>query len=262
MGDNTVAQVEGSGFGDNWRFYMDFSNAPVSIIYDATVGQLSEEDKKQYPSTLVLKIPFLDESENYYVSTPEKERIYKIAEGLNYGHYRARMIGIVVGPGCGYIVLCCAIWKIQVKKMVHTLMRNSGCSSYSYNFDQHDHFAYYNQVLVRPLLENNFLRNRTLWDRLVENGEAFKKLRDIDFSCRFPDPQHIQCITDQLAKQGFNVMEHEKEENNEYSLHFSVEKIPDLIWIHTITCKIISMLQDSNGYLEGWGCRVIKDDES
>lgn len=252
-----------TGFGDNWKYYMYDIETPFHICYDTTVKQLPEDVLKQYPNTLVLEIPFTEKNEDEYPPKSEMERIYKISENMPCGNYHIRMIGIIVGVNCGWIALCCDIKAAKVKKLISTLLHGSGCTACKYEFSN-DNFDYYNMVLTLPLYENNWTMNRTSCENLTKQGEAFKKPREIEFSCCFSSTQHIQRITEQLetrlSEYGFNEISREKAENGEYWLRFTLDGIPSLLWINMITCGIIHLLKDTDGYFDGWGCLVIKDE--
>ena len=254
-----------SGFGDNWKHYMYDIESPFHVCYDATVKQLPEDVRKEYPNTLELEIPFTETNNNRYPPKSEMERIYNICENMSCGNYHVRMIGITMGGSSGWIAFCCDVKGKKVKKLIDTLMHGSGCTKCSYTLYSNDHFAYYNTLLAFPLYENNWIMNRTTCDSLTEKGEAFKEPREIEFLCCFSSTQHIQRIADQLAdrlsEHGFHEIGREKAESGEYWLRFNLEGIPSLLWINMITCGIIHLLEGIDGYFDGWGC-IVKDDNA
>ena len=261
-----MEQTWSEGFGDNWRSYFAFIDIPLHICYDATVKQISEHIRKQYPNTLVVEIPFTEENKNEDQPNWRTDRIFDISENLSCGRFDVRMIGIVVGPDWGRIVFCCNIKKRKVMKLINTLFERIDVVELRHLFLQDDNFDYYNTVLSPPHYEDNCIKNRAHCDRLTENGEAFKEPRQIDFYCRFPDTQHIQHIVDKLAgdfiKYEFREVDRKKEENGDYWLWFTLQGIPSLVWIHEITCWIIYSLEGTNGDFDGWGCLVIKGDDA
>lgn len=265
-GDIAVKQTRVTGFGDNWRGYFVYLGGPVQICYDATVKHLSGHIRKQYPDTLVVEIPNTEENENEDQPNQEMERIFNISENLLCGKYDVRMIGVMVNPDCSSIVFCCNIKEKKVIKLINTLFKRIDVNRLRHLFLQDDNFGYYNTLLSPPHYEDNCIKNRVHCDRLTENGEAFKKPREIDFYCRFSDAQHIQRIVDKLAddfmENEFREVERKKEEDGKYCLWFTVQGIPSLIWIHEITCWIIYSLKETNGYFDGWGCLVVKDGDA
>jgi len=104
-----------TGFGDDWRSYFVYFDDPLHICYDATVKQLSESIRKQYPNTLVVEVPFAEENENEDQPNWKTDRIFDICENLSYGRFDVRMIGSVVNPDWGSIVFC--ITRITVLKI-------------------------------------------------------------------------------------------------------------------------------------------------
>lgn len=104
-----MEQTKIPGFGENWRYYLENSGDPFHICYDATVKQLPEEVRKQYPNTLVLEIPFTETNKDRYPSKVEMERIYDISENVSYDTDHVRMIGIMIGRSCGWISFCCDV---------------------------------------------------------------------------------------------------------------------------------------------------------
>lgn len=257
-----MEQTKIPGFGENWRYYLENSGDPFHICYDATVKQLPEEVRKQYPNTLVLEIPFTETNKDRYPSKVEMERIYDISENVSYDTDHVRMIGIMIGRSCGWISFCCDVTAQKIKKLIRTLLHGSGCTECTYQFSLDDHFAYYNRVLTPPFYEDNWIRNRTLCDGFTVQGEAFKAPREIEFLCCFSDTQHIQHIVEQLKGQGFCEVDVEQAESGEYWLRFTLEGIPSLLWINEITCGIIHLLEGTDGYFDGWGCLVVKDDDA
>jgi hypothetical protein len=109
-----VVQTWNAGFGDNWRSYFVYIDNPLHICYDATVKQLSEHIRKQYPDTLVVEVHFTEEMENKDQPNWKTERIFDISENLYCGSFDVRMIGIMVSPSWGKIVFCCNIKKRKV----------------------------------------------------------------------------------------------------------------------------------------------------
>lgn len=255
-----------TGFGDDWRGYFVNIDEPLNICYDASVKQLSENIRKQYPNTVIVEIPLTEENENEYLPKSKSDWIFEISENLSCGRFDVRMIGIIVGPNWGKIALCCDIKEKKVLKLINTLFKGIAVKRLRHLFILDDNFAYYNTVLTPPHYEDNCIKNRAVCDRLTENGEAFKESREIEFLCCFSDTQHIQQIVDKFAddfmEYGFNEIDRRKEDNGAYWLEFTLRGIPSLLWIHEITCWIIYSLVGTDGYFDGWGCLVIKDEEA
>lgn len=59
---------------------------------------------------------------------------------------------------------------------------------------------------------------------------------------------------------GFHEIEGKKVQSGEFWLKFTLEGFPSLYWINKIICRIIHLLKDADGYLDGWGYPVVKDE--
>ena len=247
---------------EQWEFYQcDINNQPFSIRFDTVIESLAESVKKLYPHIIELLIPFIESKENGFPTRSEMERINKIEDSFYPGAYNVRLIGAITGGNCSRFVFCCGGTDRDVENIIQTLMSVNKSIKFLKKAFMNNYFQYYNDVIAPSAYEKSWIMNRHVCDNLKKNGEAFSAPREVDFRCYFAGIQYIQDVANKLCEQGFVVRDQEKAENGEYLLDFTLEGIPSYDWINGITNGIIDILDGTDGYFDGWGCLIVKDEE-
>jgi hypothetical protein len=250
----------GLTFSENWQFYpSNIDETPISVRFDAAVEDLPEKVKKQYKHIIELNIPFIEPKENGFPTPSEMERINGIEDDFSRGAYDVRLIGVITGGYCCRFVFCFNGSEKDVENVVRTLMGANLGIDFNHRIFIDDDFGYYDALVSPSVYEENWFQNFTVCNNLENDGEAFSEPREIDFYCCFATEQHIRAVTDELTKQGFAADDPKKGEDGEYMLHLVLEGIPTLNWINDITNGIIELLEDTDGYLDGWGSPIIRD---
>jgi len=255
-------QKEPLNFSEQWEFYQCYSNnQPFSIRFDTAIERLTENDRKQYPHIIELSIPFIESKENGFPTRSEMERINHIEDGFFSGGYKVRLVGAITGGNCARFVFCCDGTEKDVENIIKTLMNANNNNKFSKRVFINDNFQYYDDMIAPSAYEKNWIMNRYVCANLEKNGEAFSTPRKIDFRCCFSSIQYIQDVANKLREHGFAEGNEGKNENGEYWLDFTLEGIPSYNWINGVTNRIIDILDGTDGYLDGWGCTIVKDEE-
>ena len=244
-------------FSDQWDYYSCMiDDKPCAIHFDPAVENLSDEDRKQYPHTIEIRIPYNEIKENGFPTSGEMKRINKIQDELFAGDYNIRLIGAIVGDGHSHFIFCSDVANDDV---VETLVsKNESISSYLSRIHLDDNFEEYYQTISPDIYERQLIMNRIQCQQLKQGGDDFSKERLIDFYINFESDVHIQNISEKLSEQGFCVVGRDKLESGIESLHFTIEGIPNLDSITDITYDIIDLLEETDGVFDGWGCLVIR----
>ena len=249
-------------FSDAWEFYpCNINDKPHSVRFDTAVARLEESEKKQYPHTIELLIPYIESTENGFPAPSDKERMNRIEDGFYGGDYTVRHIGVITGGDCSRFVFCCDGTDEDMGHIIKTLMGENRDIKFRHRVFMNDHFGYYENMLAPSLYENNWIWNRNVCTNLEKSGEAFKEPRDVDFFCYFASTQHIQDVSDKLCGQGFRELDRGKTEHEEYSLHMVLECIPTFDSMNGITRGILDLLKETDGIFDGWGSPILKDKE-
>jgi len=245
-------------FSNQWQFYLRKNgNAHHFVRFDIAVENLTEDERKQYPHIIELQIPYISTDDQ-----SEWKRLKKVEDNFSHGAYNVRLIGALTYGDYRYYIFCCDGTDEDVNNTVQTLMSANKDIEFSFEIFFNNNLDYYDKTLAPSLYEKNWMENRNICDHLEEKGETFNKPRAIDFFCYFASTQHIQDIADKLHKQGFNELNQEKSEDGEYLLHLTLEGIPSHDWINEITNGIINLMEGTDGYFDGWGCTVEKNEET
>ena len=245
-------------FGNHWEFFpCQINNQSFSIRFDTAAINLDEESKARYPHTIVLQLHANEVDERGFPTPAERERINKVEDNLTSDGCDMRLIGVITGGSCVRFVFCYnGCLEAEAKNIIQTLLgENRHIYKHEYQVLQNDNFSYFFNACAPDLYERNWIMNRNVCANLEKDGESFKTLREIDFFCNFSSENHIQSVAKKLEEQGFRIRSQDKRDND-YSLHFVIEGIPTFTWINDIVANILDLMEDTDGYFDGWGSPI------
>jgi len=220
------------------------------------VSELADDMRAQFPHTLELLIPYIEATEAGFPTRTEMERINKVEDGFSCGNHSIRLVGVMTGGSCSRFVFCYN--GTDEDAVIQTLMGANANIEYHQQVFKDDNFGYYDNMIAPSVYDHNYIMNRNVYSNLEKHGETFKEPRDIDFFCYFASTQHIQNIADKLSAQGFREADRHETEDGQHSLHLVKEGIPTLPWINEVTTEIIDLLENTDGYFDGWGSPALK----
>ena len=248
-------------FSDSWEFFpCNINNQPFSIRFDLTVRNLDDTVKADYPHILELAIYPNEVTEEGFPTQSEFEVINNIEDSFSCGPYDIRHIGVITGGSKVRFIFCCNAKALtEGEDMIRALLGDRlHTVKYDYKILPDDNFAYYNNTLAPNIYEQSWIMNRHVCTNLESQGEVFQALREIDFFCYFASDEHIQNVADELISQGFKEVSREKTEEGDYSLQLTFEGIPNFDWVNEVTANILDLLEDTDGYFDGWGSPICK----
>ena len=249
-------QNENLNFSDNWDIYFSERDGAHFVRFDTSVGNITEDVKKQYPHIIELQVPITD-----LYDPSETARLAKIEDNFSHGSYDVRFIGALTYNDSRSFVFCCGGAEADINSIIKTLMSANKNVEYSFEVFLNNNLRYYDEVFAPNVHERNWMSNRHLDDAMRNQGEAFKKPREIDFFWWFDSDRHIAEISDKLCEKGFKELHREKAEDGKYSLHLVLNDIPEFNRMNKITSELIDLTDGTDGVFDGWGCSVVKDGE-
>jgi len=240
-------------FSDNWDFYLcKKKDLNYFIRFDMAILDLSEDEKVKYPHIIELRIPYEHNDMN---------RLNAIEDNFKLGSYSARFIGALTDNSYRHFVFCYNGTRDDADKIVETLMGNSKDSDFYFEVFLDDNWNYCDKILAPTNRERNWMTNNHVCRNLEMQGEAFAKSRDIDFYIYFAGDTQIQSVSDKLSEQGFAEVSRDKTDDGEYCLHLTQDAIPTFNYMNEVTESILTLLDDTDGYFDGWGCPILKGEE-
>jgi len=248
-------------FSDKWEFFPCYiDNKPFSVRFDTAIEKLDDETKNKFPHILELAIKVRDVRENGLPTHAELERINKIEDKFSIGNYDIRFIGAITGGDSVRFVFCCGSdVKDSPKSIVHDLLGSGFIKpKHDYKFLANNNFKYFYNTLAPNPYERSWIMNRHVCTNLEKGGDDFKTPREIDFFIDFKSEEFIESVAEKLTAQGFSEDSRNKAESGNYSLQLTLKGIPTHDWINGVTSDIISLLEGTDGYFDGWGCHIHK----
>ena len=244
-------------FSDNWDFYLcKKEDLNYFIRFDIAILELSESERAKYPHLIELRVPF---------ERDDMERLNAVEDNFRLGSYNAKFIGALTDDSEGHryrhFAFCYSGTRDDADAIVETLMSKSANTDFYFEVYLDDNWKYCDNILVPNQKERNWMIDNHLCRNIEQQGEAFTKARPIDFYMYFETEKHIQSISDKLSEQGFVEAYRGKDDAEEYLLHLTLSAIPTFNYMNNITESIVDMLEDTDGYFDGWGCPVLKDGE-
>jgi len=238
-------------FSEQWDFYLcKKEELNYFIRFDVAILSLSEDERAKYPHVIELRIPYEKDDMN---------RLNVIEDNFQLGSYSARFIAALTDDSYRHFIFCYSGKKDDADKIVETLMRKSGEGDFYFEVFMDDNWKYCDNILVPTDREKDWMANNHLCRNLEMQGEAFNKPRAIDFFIYFATDEHLQNVSDRLSEQCFVEVSRDKTEDGEYSLHLTLDAIPTFNYMNDTTESILNVLDDTDGYFDGWGCPIFKD---
>ena len=238
-------------FSNQWEFFpCQIDNMRHSIRFDMAVLGLDAAAKAAYPHTLVLTV-FADETADDGMPTPEAfTTLNSIEDGFSAAGYKMRYVGAITGNGRMRFVFCCA--SDAGEAMAAALLAGNG-AEYEYEMKANDNFGYFSRILTPDKYEMNWIMNRRVCAAMEETGEAFAEARDIDFYIHFTKEQDAENIAGKMTARGFVRHNLEKMEDGGFSLHLTLNDIPEFNRMNQICGDILEDMDGIDGYFDGWG---------
>ena len=222
------------------------------IRFDIAILDLSEAERAKYPHVIELRVSY---------ERDDMERLNAIEDNFRLGIYDAKFIGALTDDSYRHFIFCYRGVRDSADAIVETLMSESADTDFYFEVFLDDNWKYSDKVLVPNQKERNWMIDNHLCRNIEQQGEAFNKTRPIDFYMYFETEMYIQGVFDKLSVQGFVEAYRGKGDEEEYMLHLTLDAIPTFSYMNGITEGIVEMLDETDGYFDGWGCSVLKDGE-
>jgi len=248
-------------FSDNWNFYFQLTSGDFhySVRYDMEVQKLSESQKQKFPHRLQLNIPFLNPTENGLPDTDiEFPRLNGIEDQFACETAEIRCVARVAGGNVAryFFYFNGFNTHAEQKKLVANLVGNLKKNAYSYDIKHNDYFDDFEKKVVPNAFEWQRMLNRDLCMQLENSGETFKEPRDIDFLLIGKSDAHFDHISEKLENAKFRTVRREKMEEETYHLELVLNNIPTVENMNILTDTLVTLLNGTDVYFDGWGCPV------
>ena len=250
-----------STFSNEWINYFQITTGDFnySIRYDVALDHLNDDIRKQYPHILEISVPYLKTTENglpdletEFVRLNEiEDSLVNVCEPINY-------IARITGGNVSRFIFCYDGFENESDLEALTLMIMGGLDlkAYSYKVIRNDNFVYYDEWIAPNVYEKQQMKNQQVCMQLEQFGEAFKTLRDVDFLFIFDSETYVEKTKSALVEQGFREVRCEKMEDDKFHLELVLEAVPEINYMDEWTNWILELLEDTDGYFDGWGCPV------
>ena len=255
-----------STFSNDWFHYFQETTGDFgySIRYDRALDNLSDEMRKQYPHILEVTVSYLNNTENGLPDEGEFARLNDIEDNLYSDEGLWDMVNYIAritGGNVSRFIFCYHSFekKADIEMLALLVMGGLILETYSYKAIPYDELAYFDKWIAPNAYEQQHIKNLSIYLQLQEYGEAFKTKRDVDFLFVFNSDIHIEKVKNALIEQEFRKIRYEKMEDGSYHLEVALDIVPELDYMNKWTNWFLQLLENTDGFFDGWGCPVHKN---
>jgi len=251
------------GQEDSWNNYLaQFENGPGSVVLNMDIIKRAPMD--ELPFIVITGVKLNECDENGFPKQSEFKKLYQISDSIinTIGKIsKAELVGTFTYQceRLDYIYVHDSTeLRMNIEKTFKTLFPEYA-TSISIRNDRE--WSAYKKFLFPNEITFEYMSNKSVIDKLIEQGDNLKEPRQVDHWLYFYNKKDSEIFAKVAKNLSFNVegIEHIKKANLPYQVHLSRIDNVDIESITKITIQLRDQAKKYNGEYDGWETFIIKE---